>query len=210
MTRPVNIRTNYIDYLESSKVAQLVENFKKDPAKRAEQDPYWTKYKKQAMIQFRDDLLLYFDSDTDWMSDHEVIVIPMPTSRTKSHDYYDDRLCRVCKSVCKTVDELNYLDCFESIEDYQASHKGGTRNVQEIMQNTRIMPTAHNRILGAGTVVLVDDVLTTGSHYRACKELLSEINPDLRVIGLFWARQDSPDFDPLDWTQVISSFKQRS
>lgn len=38
------------------------------------------------------------------------------------------------------------------------------------------------------TVVIVDDVLTTGSHFRAAKMVLREQWPHLRVIGLFIAR----------------------
>jgi predicted amidophosphoribosyltransferase len=47
---------------------------------------------------------------------------------------------------------------------------------------------------------LVDDVLTTGAHYRAASAVLKEAFPDVRVIGLFIARRvpeaaDVEDFE---------------
>ena len=43
---------------------------------------------------------------------------------------------------------------------------------------------------------LVDDVLTTGAHFRAAKSILSKFFPRKAVIGLFIARcvQDSTEF----------------
>jgi predicted amidophosphoribosyltransferase len=37
-------------------------------------------------------------------------------------------------------------------------------------------------------VVLIDDVLTSGTSYRACKRLIREHHPNMDVIGLFWTR----------------------
>jgi len=37
-------------------------------------------------------------------------------------------------------------------------------------------------------IALVDDVLTTGSHFRAAKSLLADHLSDVAVIGLFLAR----------------------
>ncbi|MCG8461465.1 MAG: hypothetical protein MI919_34720 [Holophagales bacterium] len=37
-------------------------------------------------------------------------------------------------------------------------------------------------------MTLFDDVITTGSHFRAAKDLLLRSWPDLRIVGLFLAR----------------------
>ena len=41
----------------------------------------------------------------------------------------------------------------------------------------------------AGVVVLVDDLLTSGVHFRAAQRLLSRRFPDIDVVGLFLARR---------------------
>ena len=37
-------------------------------------------------------------------------------------------------------------------------------------------------------IVIVDDVLTSGSGFRACERLIHQNVPDVMVIGVFWAR----------------------
>jgi predicted amidophosphoribosyltransferase len=38
-------------------------------------------------------------------------------------------------------------------------------------------------------IAVVDDVLTTGAHFRALKKILQETFPEVPVIGLFLARR---------------------
>jgi len=45
-------------------------------------------------------------------------------------------------------------------------------------------------------IALVDDLLTTGAHFRAARSILSERFPDKRVIGLFIARREPKSSDP--------------
>ncbi|OOF56071.1 hypothetical protein BKL49_10880 [Rodentibacter myodis] len=37
-------------------------------------------------------------------------------------------------------------------------------------------------------IILVDDVLTTGSHFKAIKSMIKAERPDIKVIGLFIAK----------------------
>ena len=41
----------------------------------------------------------------------------------------------------------------------------------------------------AGLVVVVDDLLTSGAHFRAAQRVLSRRFPDIDVVGLFLARR---------------------
>ncbi len=48
-------------------------------------------------------------------------------------------------------------------------------------------------------LVVVDDVLTTGAHFKAAQSVLAERFPGVSVFGLFVARRvpEAVDFDPL-------------
>lgn len=43
------------------------------------------------------------------------------------------------------------------------------------------------------TLILFDDLITNGTHFRACKKLLNERLPDRAVVGLFIGRVKRPD-----------------
>ena len=40
---------------------------------------------------------------------------------------------------------------------------------------------------------LVDDVITTGAQFRAYKDLVLEHHPDLKILGVFWAKTFWPN-----------------
>ncbi|MEX1366594.1 MAG: hypothetical protein AB1Z98_25945 [Nannocystaceae bacterium] len=54
-----------------------------------------------------------------------------------------------------------------------------------------------NRSLGTPqqSIVVFDDVLTTGSHFKAMQQVLTTAFPGVDVLGLFVARRVFPD-DP--------------
>ncbi|EIX7253969.1 hypothetical protein MK585_001925, partial [Campylobacter coli] len=40
-------------------------------------------------------------------------------------------------------------------------------------------------------IVLIDDVLTTGGHFKACKNILLEkLDPNINIVGLFLAKTE--------------------
>jgi phosphoglycolate phosphatase-like HAD superfamily hydrolase/predicted amidophosphoribosyltransferase len=41
-------------------------------------------------------------------------------------------------------------------------------------------------------LLLVDDVMTSGGHFRACSELIKENAPPVNIVGAFWTVQISP------------------
>jgi orotate phosphoribosyltransferase-like protein len=54
------------------------------------------------------------------------------------------------------------------------------------------------------SIILFDDVLTTGKHFKACERRLREIDPTIAIAGVFVARRALPrpmnDFENLDST----------
>ena len=49
-------------------------------------------------------------------------------------------------------------------------------------------------------VAVVDDLLTTGAHFRAAKSILSARFPEIAVVGMFIARRapDTADLEEFD------------
>lgn len=43
------------------------------------------------------------------------------------------------------------------------------------------------------TVVLFDDVLTTGKHFKVCLRKIREVRPNVPVVGVFVARRVFPE-----------------
>jgi orotate phosphoribosyltransferase-like protein len=52
------------------------------------------------------------------------------------------------------------------------------------------------------SIILFDDVLTTGKHFKACERRLREIDPTIAIAGVFVARRALPrpidDLENLD------------
>lgn len=40
---------------------------------------------------------------------------------------------------------------------------------------------------GNATIIILDDVITSGASYKACKKIIHEHYPNLEVYGVFWA-----------------------
>jgi len=120
-------------------------------------------------------------------------LIPIPPSKKIGEPEHDDRMRQICALMaaglaCAEADEL-----FVIKKSVQASHLSRTRPTKEqLKENLRMMVRAPDYRPGP-LVVLLDDVLTSGAHYAACKELLEGVFPAVTVAGIFVARVDHDD-----------------
>lgn len=168
---------------------QFIFNFKKSPTKRSEAQ---YQYKLQAIQKA---IRLYqgiFDQVVGVYKD--CTFAPIPPSKIASHPEYDDRMWQVVKGACegKGADAREFI---KQIQSYDAAHLAGDTKA-------RIKPTALqalyklDQLPPKSTVLLFDDVLSAGCHYRAAKSAILSQYPDTQVVGLFLARRVLPD--PLD------------
>lgn len=167
---------------DKSEANQLIFNLKKGPER--EGCPDWH-YKADAIEGFASDTARLLERFS-WRGMRPLLV-PMPTSKSRFDELYDDRIVRVSQR----ASSLSGIDCLE-VFDLEASvvsaHFGGSRSIDGIKSNLIVLD--ESALLSEYDVcLLVDDVLTTGAHFRACKEKLVERFPDLIVIGVFWAKQ---------------------
>jgi len=163
----------------ASEANQLISNFKKPPERRGR--PEWH-YKEQAIAQFAREI-----ASIDNLEEFLVTCIPCSTSR--QDPAYDPRLddtLRVLKNLRPNV-AVEFLLSFQ--ENMTPAHHGGIRNPDIIYANlawSRTRSTLTN-------IVVVDDVLTSGAHFKACKRMIIENITNAHVVGLFWARTVRPD-----------------
>ncbi|MET4764216.1 hypothetical protein [Bradyrhizobium ottawaense] len=143
-------------------------------------------YKAPAIARCARDLSAVLNAE--WLA--QATIVPMPPSKVKTDPAYDDRMVQVCRGIRAPAPP----DVRELIEQIASTDtfKGGNRKAPaELKQNYRI---AENHLQNLrGIVGIFDDVLTTGSHFKAIKEMILERAPQTRVIGLFVARRAIPN-----------------
>lgn len=161
---------------------QFVFNFKISPIKREEvQYHYKLKAIKDAIEIYRE----IFSCNSDFCK--AATFVPIPPSKTPDHPEYDDRMWKVVQGVCKDTNG----DAFEMIIQntcYDASHlvrDGGARMKPDELRKLYTIVGDKPRPI----VILFDDVLTTGCHFRAAKSAIHDTYPTVRVIGIFLARR---------------------
>jgi predicted amidophosphoribosyltransferase len=69
----------------------------------------------------------------------------------------------------------------------QALHQGGSRRINDVLQALQWIGFSDPDDL-PNYIVLIDDLITTGSSFKACQRLIHEHYPTLKVYGVFWAR----------------------
>jgi predicted amidophosphoribosyltransferase len=96
------------------------------------------------------------------------------------------------------------IDALDGLMASTDTFKDGKRkSPAELRQNYRIAEMQLQNL--RGIVGIFDDVLTTGSHFKAVKEMILERAPQTRVIGFFVARRAVPNpFGELSKDDLLS------
>lgn len=114
-------------------------------------------------------------------------LVPAPPSACKSDPAHDDRLVQILSR----VDHQRPLDIRELVlqqETTSADHVALTRrSLEELIENYRIDESA--AAPPPTSIVVFDDVLTTGRHFVAMKRILQARFGNVPVRGVFIARR---------------------
>ena len=163
----------------------LILNFKKPLDRR--QRPEW-RYKEMAIQQAAAAFQRAIGPEP-----LSAVFAPIPPSMAHHDPHYDDRLTRMLRAIWpdQTVD---IRELIIQTERTKPAHERLDRPAPtEIHARYRI-----NESLSTPTpahIAIVDDVLTTGAHFRAACAVLTARFPAARMVGLFIARR-VPDADP--------------
>jgi len=160
----------------------LISNFKKTVA-RADLAPYKNDAINTVSRLFEESLAVHEDGWT---------VVPMPPSKSKQHELYDDRMSKCLKRYLNGRGDFREL--LINTVDRQASHEAEIRpTMAELVADFEIDETIADGV--APNIALFDDVLTAGTHFKAAKQILQARFPNARVVGIFIARRVLPPID---------------
>ncbi|MFB6456553.1 hypothetical protein ACE38W_14880 [Chitinophaga sp. Hz27] len=117
-----------------------------------------------------------------------VTLVPTPSSKCKADPEYDDRLMKILASGL-SGGEINLKEILYIDQNMKTSHlaKNGERmKPTEIQECLRINENECQDV--RDYIVIFDDILTTGAHFKACQATLQQRFPGKQIIGLFLGR----------------------
>lgn len=177
-----------------SKANDFISNFKKKPS-AAKSNPYVFRYKLSAIRESATAIAGVLSRSTS-----QYTLVPIPPSKAPSHTEYDDRCTQTLLLTSQNLKEqgidIPVVDLVEQKKSTEAYHSsaGGYRDPDVIMENYKIKDGLSKALIESvedkGCVVLFDDVLTTGAHFKAVQAFVSQeldIGPE-NCLGLFLAR----------------------
>ena len=122
--------------------------------------------------------------------------VPIPPSRARSDPFFDDRLTRMLAAV-RSEPTLDVRELVVQTATAGPAHAKGFRPVPEAIEELyRIDETLTEPVPRA--IAVVDDLLTTGAHFRATSSILRGRFSTVPVVGLFIARRVPTSWGPED------------
>ena len=124
----------------------------------------------------------------------DITLVPIPPSKTATHVDYDDRVLQVCHQTVSTIKTPDVRDLIQCINDIEPTHNEQTKPPpDELIKNYKLVYEAGYQ--PRKYLFLVDDMLTTGSHFVACKDLIQSTFPNTEVTGIFISKRVFPPFE---------------
>ena len=166
---------------DASDANQLISNFKKKPNTRG---TFQWSHRNSAVQRFAQELAAGLAKG--------LCIAAIPTSKTPDHPEYDGRFDDLLAELRKLRHDLVIETPIVCRESHQSVHTGGARRPDKIYEllEWRGFRNVPSRIC------LIDDLLTTGGHFKACQRLILEHHPRMRVVGIFWAKCIWPEPEP--------------
>ncbi|CAM3697403.1 hypothetical protein [Roseateles saccharophilus] len=168
-----------------SKVNSFISNLKKPPSQRYEGH---YRYKGSAIQEAASLIRGVLEKSPGLVT--SATLVPIPPSKPPEHVDYDDRMEQVVNRACAGL-QADGRCLIAQKQAYEASHlqgEGGSRIKPVDLQALYSLVAPKPR----GTVILIDDVLTTGAHFVAAKGAILAEYPEVQVAGIFLARRAIP------------------
>ncbi len=174
--------TAYKDW-SFSETNQLIKNLKK---KMSVQGTNQWPYKLRAIEHVGDLLASVIDTSRLQRS----LFVPIPPSKIVGDPDYDPRMRQTLDNAAAKLNcRLPIAECITQVSNTEPDHESvDSRLYPEDRADTY---QVHQETIPSGTeaILLIDDVLTTGSHYKGAEIAIKRLYPQMRVQGLFVARR---------------------
>jgi hypothetical protein len=174
---------------------QLILNFKCKPSAAAT-NPARSNHKERAIASIAAGLRRSLAPD----SVERMTFVPIPTSKIIGHADCDDRLTRSLAAAFSGYNaDIRLL--LRQVKSTESDHTAGNRLSPDVLHS---LLQIDQDVLAASplkdAIVLFDDVITTGKHFKSCeRRLRDEIPAAVPIMGLFVARRilsdPSDDFE---------------
>lgn len=170
------------DYSETN---NLINNLKR-PVNRPENQLV---YKRHAIDRFAIELTEFIKGVIK--PGRKLFLVPTPPSKTKDHKEYDDRVSQVATKVAANISNVILFPIIVGNVNLEAAHESNaSRETETILKSLTLDQNITTQYENGSTIAVLDDVLTSGAHFSAMRQLLHTKFPDSRIIGLFWARSE--------------------
>lgn len=183
-------------YLEEYKAGEgfvgkgnsLIYNLKKSVAKKGTDE--WI-YKVEYMQDIAALLSNVMNKNGEGEIGRKVYWIPVPPSKIRTDPLFDDRNYQILILAMGISESRNHFiaDVLHQQSNRQSfSSATGQRNIASLVSNY-IMNDIPNYVPERDLIVIFDDVLTTGCHFKAVEEMILNKYEDADIAGFFVARR---------------------
>jgi predicted amidophosphoribosyltransferase len=119
-------------------------------------------------------------------------IVPVPPSKHKTDLAYDDRMLQICNLVL-AKSPLDIRELVVQSASTVAAHEVGLGQRLTVTDLTQLYSIDESITHPAPKgIIIVDDVLTAGTHYRAMHTVLSQRFPGVPIHAIFVARRVFP------------------
>jgi predicted amidophosphoribosyltransferase len=161
---------------------QLIKNLKIKPS-AIERSPARGRYKEQAILHAANAIRRLMSRE---LVETRATFVPVPCSKAVGHTDYDDRLARVLHLAFRNLN-ADVREMLTITQSTSADHESDDRlTFDELLAVTTLSNPAGTA--PRAIVIVVDDVLNSGKHFKVAQSLVTARYQDVKVRGLFLAR----------------------
>jgi hypothetical protein len=159
----------------------LIFNFKKSMDKRGTLEWKWKAWAIGQITQ------LLVESHPEVTDLSHIIFVPIPPSKVKTDDLYDDRIVQVTAAFC-TARNGDFREILSIKENIEPSHEAIQRPKPSEIEANLILDM-DMCVVQKEFIILVDDMITTGAHFKACQNKLKAVFQNAMIKGMFITRR---------------------
>ena len=167
-----------------SETNSLISNLKKKPSEQNTKPGYH--YKQQAIRTCCEALRQALNPV--WLKD--ATLVPVPGSKVMGDPDHDDRMERVCRGIAEGLDVRPLVVQTTSTDRAHEAGPGGRPVIDSLLEVYQIEEKFAEP--PPKQIGIVDDVLTTGCHFKAMQTILGKRFVGAQIVGIFIARRIFP------------------